>query len=440
MRAALAAFALFAALGARAAETPPPPGSDLAVANLQYQQGVAFFRQRNWTQAEPLLRDAVRLNPKFGAAYFLLSVCDLTQKHDAQAVVDAQKGVDNTKDTAQLARLHFNISVAQSRLGRKDLADAEFKTAVALDPNPLRGAFSRPAPAGGPAVPVVNQSSWAPFLPILLVAVVLIPLAIFQNFKNKADVPALGADRAAYALERELRDSPLPRRVVARNPAQAAFPVVILLVYMVPILSAGHAWDLTRAEFVRRVGVPGTATVDSIYQVRTGKHGTGRETHLVLAYRDGDGPDLSANALVGGRRTDGGGSTVDIRYWPGHPGWAAVDDDRGLARSALQSGGIVLSFALLVIGAVTWAVWRDRALVATGTPVPAKVTDLGSVYKGTRKVTISYQSAGASYTAKVSVPDRIGLRQDEIVTALIDPRKPSRAIVYRGCTWKAAFD
>lgn len=96
-----------------------------------YSYAVAVWKQNQPTpephvsaQVESLLKNAVRLDPKFAEAYLQLGVVHAYQKNSAAAISDFQHAIENRPD---LQEAHYRLAQAYRAAGNLEQAKAEIK-------------------------------------------------------------------------------------------------------------------------------------------------------------------------------------------------------------------------------------------------------------------------------------------------------------------------
>jgi tetratricopeptide (TPR) repeat protein len=111
-------------------------------AEANYYYAVALWKQRkgsqdtaNAAQIEALLKNAIRLDPKFGAAYLQLGVLHSEQKDYPRAIADYQQAIRaNPHMTGlQLEEVHFRLAQAYRHVGDAAKAEAEIQARNQID-------------------------------------------------------------------------------------------------------------------------------------------------------------------------------------------------------------------------------------------------------------------------------------------------------------------
>jgi tetratricopeptide (TPR) repeat protein len=111
-------------------------------ADANYYYAVALWKQHkvsqdtsNAAQIESLLKTAIHLDPKLGAAYLQLGVLHSEQKNYPQAIADYQKAIQaNPHMTAlQIEEAHFRLAQAYRQIGDAAKAEAEIQARNQID-------------------------------------------------------------------------------------------------------------------------------------------------------------------------------------------------------------------------------------------------------------------------------------------------------------------
>jgi tetratricopeptide (TPR) repeat protein len=103
------------------------PGN--AEANYYYAIGLWKLRQRSQggadaAQVESLLRNAIRLDPKLGAAYLQLGILHSEQRDNRRAISDYQQAI---QADPQMGQAHYRLGQAYRQIGDGARAEAEFQ-------------------------------------------------------------------------------------------------------------------------------------------------------------------------------------------------------------------------------------------------------------------------------------------------------------------------
>jgi Tfp pilus assembly protein PilF len=103
------------------------PGN--AEANYYYAIGLWKLRQRSQggadsAQVETLLRNAIRLDPKLGAAYLQLGILHSEQRDNRRAISDYQLAI---QADPQMGQAHYRLGQAYRQIGDGARAEAEFQ-------------------------------------------------------------------------------------------------------------------------------------------------------------------------------------------------------------------------------------------------------------------------------------------------------------------------
>jgi tetratricopeptide (TPR) repeat protein len=101
-------------------------------ADANYYYAVSLWKQRRGledkasvAQIEALLRKAIRLDPKYGAAYLQLGILHSEQKDYSQAISDYQHAI---QADPQIEEAHFRLARAYRQIGDATKAEAELRT------------------------------------------------------------------------------------------------------------------------------------------------------------------------------------------------------------------------------------------------------------------------------------------------------------------------
>jgi tetratricopeptide (TPR) repeat protein len=100
-----------------------------AAANYYYAVGLWKLRKGpqdavRTTQVETLLRNAIRLEQKFAAAYLQLGILDSEQRDYPHAISDYQQAI---QADPQIEEAHYRLAQAYRQTGEAAKADAELK-------------------------------------------------------------------------------------------------------------------------------------------------------------------------------------------------------------------------------------------------------------------------------------------------------------------------
>jgi tetratricopeptide (TPR) repeat protein len=98
---------------------------------IPYRIAVSYFFLRQYAQTEQYCREALRVNPRFAAVYFLLGTVALKEKAGRTAVVDLENAV--TLNPGE-ALFHRELAVATLQEGNQARAGKQLEEALQLDP------------------------------------------------------------------------------------------------------------------------------------------------------------------------------------------------------------------------------------------------------------------------------------------------------------------
>jgi tetratricopeptide (TPR) repeat protein len=107
---------------------------------IPYRIAVSYFFLQQYSQTERYCREALRLNPRFGTAYFLLGIAQLKERSPRAALVDLEKAV--TFDPAE-AVSHRELAVAMLQEGKQAGAGKQLDEALQLDPKDAESYYWR---------------------------------------------------------------------------------------------------------------------------------------------------------------------------------------------------------------------------------------------------------------------------------------------------------
>lgn len=101
-------------------------------AEARYSYAVALWNRRknspsneDWSHMESLLTEAVRLNPRFGAAYLQLGILRAEQRDFPGAIARYEQAI---RTVPQLEEAHYRLAQAYRQTGEGDKAKAELRT------------------------------------------------------------------------------------------------------------------------------------------------------------------------------------------------------------------------------------------------------------------------------------------------------------------------
>jgi tetratricopeptide (TPR) repeat protein len=103
------------------------------------QRGVTLVAQRKNDEAEPLLRDVLRRDPKSGDAHGYLGLVLLRQSKLEEAASELRRAIDIKPEWDTV---HVCLGIVLARQGHWDKATASFRQGVALEPN-TQGAWEQ---------------------------------------------------------------------------------------------------------------------------------------------------------------------------------------------------------------------------------------------------------------------------------------------------------
>ncbi|MGP0020553.1 MAG: tetratricopeptide repeat protein [Candidatus Sulfotelmatobacter sp.] len=112
-------------------------------AEANYYYAVSLWKQRkgpqdtaDFAQIESLLRNAVRLDPKFAAAYLQLGILHSERKDYPRAISDYQQAIQANPQMPmqiQIEEAHFRLAQAYRQIGDTARAEAEIQTRNQID-------------------------------------------------------------------------------------------------------------------------------------------------------------------------------------------------------------------------------------------------------------------------------------------------------------------
>jgi tetratricopeptide (TPR) repeat protein len=457
----------------RAAEPSPQPGSVYDQANQRFRTGSGLASRKDFAGAAPEFQAAVRLNPKFGAAYYWLGICDFMRNDSVAAIGDFKSALVNTRDTNLLALIHYDLGIQYLKTGDRASADAEYRSAVLLNPalarhpmtpQPPAPAAAPPPPSAAPAVPPPAPRSAAEpatlrlvwiFAVAILILVIAVPLTAARIARTTGRVdPAPGtaaiAGRdeivrltGAWTPEPELTTTPVPRPIEFVGSKRL---ILFAAAAAVGLAIALRPFALVERWVILNQGEPGTATVQGKYQTtHRSKHGHFFLQHLTLGYTPPSDHSRTADAVVGDSSSLALGQTLPIHFLSGHPDWAVLDDDLGYSskqeRAALISGAFVgLAFGLGLILSLP-GLRKERALLRTGQPRGAYVESVAAGSKGYAAAVLSYEIMGQLHHVRSLVATQNldkPLQTGQVLTVLVDPSAPESFAVYKASSFRVA--
>jgi tetratricopeptide (TPR) repeat protein len=98
---------------------------------IPYRIAASYFFLKQYAQTEQYCHEALRVNPRFGTAYFLLGIAQLKEKSPRAALVDLEKAV--ALDPGE-ALFHQELAVAMLQEGDQAGAGKQLDEALQLDP------------------------------------------------------------------------------------------------------------------------------------------------------------------------------------------------------------------------------------------------------------------------------------------------------------------
>ncbi len=107
---------------------------------IPYRIAVSYYFLHQYAQTEQYCREAVRVNPRFEAAYLLMGIMELKEKAARAAVVDLEKAV--TLNPGE-ALVHRELGVAMLQGGNQAGAGKQLDEALRLDPKDAESYYWR---------------------------------------------------------------------------------------------------------------------------------------------------------------------------------------------------------------------------------------------------------------------------------------------------------
>lgn len=432
----------------RAAEAPPHPGSVFDQADDLFRKGRALASQKQFPAAAQEFAAAARLNPKFGAAYYWLGICDFEQEKSDAAIADFKAALVNTRDTKLLSLIHYDLGVQYLKKGARASAAEEYRAAVLL--NPALASHPLPAPRTAvPSPPAPAHFVWIIAAPLLILPIAIALAAWRIDKKTVGDLaPGSGPGHdellrltASWSPEPELITALVPRPIrffrYKRLIGLAAVAAAALLIMARP-LALIERW------VIMKQGIPGTATVQQKYQTtHYTKHGHYYLQHLTLAYSPAPDSRSTADAVVGDSSSVTPGQELPIHSLNGRPGWVALDDDFGYSSKqgaiALTTGSCaILVFAVFLLILLP-GIRKERALLRTGQARAAYVERVQAGSRGFTVAFLTYEFMGGIQRVRSTISSQNldqALQAGQVVTVLVDPEDPRSFAIYKASSYR----
>jgi tetratricopeptide (TPR) repeat protein len=423
----------------------PPAASPLPEsarqAQAHFQQANVWAKQGNYPKACPEYDAAVALNPALGAAQFARGVCFTWQGKKPEAIQAFQTALAAGLDARQIAYAHGSIGTAYLNLHQYEKAIPELQTAAdlyaSIDPS-RQDECLRLLKQAKTGIPLTQIFQWANYVvPIAVALIIFILFRVPSGKKNTGEtipVPApVHAEETSWKMEPELLSPILPRRLASRSLGQT-HQWLMYLVIPIPILFLfGHGLSLVQRWYVLQNGLPGSAAVQRVYQVATGKNGRGRQTHFVLAYQMQPDQLVAGDVRVAAPMANQAGQTLPIHYLPDRPGWVALDDDYGQSSREGNVLKVTLIIPVFLAGCFAYKQRKQRYLLMWGKAVAATVSHLDQklcfVY-------LTYELNGQKREVNAQVDSPASYTMGETVTALVDDRYPKYAVIYSDAPYR----
>ncbi|MGH9447539.1 MAG: tetratricopeptide repeat protein, partial [Terriglobia bacterium] len=107
---------------------------------IPYRLAVSYYFLHQYAQVQQSCHEALRLNPRYGAAYLLLGIVELKEKAITGAVGDLEKAVSVNPDEALF---HRELGEAMFQDGKPAGAGKQLDTALQLNPKDAEGYYWR---------------------------------------------------------------------------------------------------------------------------------------------------------------------------------------------------------------------------------------------------------------------------------------------------------
>jgi tetratricopeptide (TPR) repeat protein len=105
---------------------------------IPYRMAASYYFLHQYGQAEQSCRQALRLNPRYGAAYLLLGIVEVKQKDFNGALTDIERAVSTDPGEAIF---HRELGEAMFQAGKPAGAGKELDTALRLNPKDAEGYY-----------------------------------------------------------------------------------------------------------------------------------------------------------------------------------------------------------------------------------------------------------------------------------------------------------
>jgi len=430
---------------------PNPAGSASGPAGkalAHFQQGNLWAKQGNYPKACPEYDTAVQLNPALAQAHFARGMCLNWQGKQTEAIRAFQTAIAAGLEPRQVAYAHAAIGTDYLATRQNAMAISELQAAAdlyaSLDPS-REGECLRLLKQARMGIRLTGLFHWLNVIVPLAVLVVIV--FMFKGRRGKT-VPRGGpmetspvstagrAHRSPWRLEPELLSPTLPRRLKSRSLYQTHLWLFMPAFVCLFSFFVAHGPAYLRRLYILQHGLPGTAAVQRVYQVATGKNGRDRQTHFVLAYQPQPNRLETGDVRVGVSETQQAGQTLPIHYLSDRPGWVALDDDQGQASLDRRFFKIMLGGAVLFLGLCAYWERKRRYLLSWGKAVAATIIRVDKPYRNSQTASISFELNGQQRELLAEIDLDMNRQAGEILTAFVDNRYPKDAVIYADAPYR----
>ncbi len=230
-------------------------------------------------------------------------------------------------------------------------------------------------------------------------------------------------------------DSPKPRRVIYDSyyPAMKTTISLVMLLICVVLFSSIYLKHV----YILKKGVHATGTVMKSYEERDiypGYFGFSNNYFLLVENESKILVRLEVDKVT--FQNISVGSIVNFRYVPSDLGWALLDDDQ--PNGFLAGVFILLSILIFFIGMEIYRIHEIKRILSIGDPIAAQVESVGgSTFRPWLQLIYLYKGKQwkiNAHTNQRSNDPVLG----EVITVVIDPENPRKAVTYAWCGYRVA--